>query len=272
MLKRIKSLALCIVVTFSLLATGCTKDLVTKVTEKNVNGIVSDYTQVYKYYEKLRKDILAIDKLRHKGGSEKTAQKLTSDIEKNLTKVKDLEYNYDNIYQAQKYLEKCYKNIEKASKNAITNHSSYDKNIVKFKKNFGEFKRYMALSRNDIAKIRGTYDEESTEMETPRPQPPTEDNEEEKDPNDIITGVVNEVKKRNQGEELDEELKNAIKENGFLSGQEYKANGGSEANLEKEAKKMFDELENDNPIKATQKSKAKKVFIEAFKEGFKDYK
>ena len=111
MLRRVKSLALCAVLAFSVFATGCTKDLVTKVTDKNVNGIVSDYTQVYKYYEKLRKDILSIDKLRHKGGSEKTAQKLTADIEKNLTKVKDLEYNYDNMYNAQKYLEKCYKDI-----------------------------------------------------------------------------------------------------------------------------------------------------------------
>ena len=100
MLRRVKSLALCAVLAFSVFATGCTKDLVTKVTDKNVNGIVSDYTQVYKYYEKLRKDMLSIDKLRHKGGSEKTAQKLTADIEKNLTKVKDLDYKYDNMYNA----------------------------------------------------------------------------------------------------------------------------------------------------------------------------
>lgn len=269
MLKRVKSLALCAILTFSVFATGCTKDLVTKVTDKNVNGIVSDYTQVYKYYEKLREDILSIDKLRHKGGSEKTAQQLTADIEKNLTKVKELDYNYDNIYNAQKYLEKCYKDIKKASEGAIGDHAKYDKNIVKFKENFGEFKRYMALSRNDIAKVRGTLDDTSSVVENTT----TDDTvTEEKDANDIITGVVEDVKNRNKGEELDEELENAIRENGFLSGQEYKANGGSESNMEKEAKKMFDELENDNPIKATQKSKAKKVFIDAFKEGYKDYK
>ena len=279
MLRRVKSLALCAVLAFSVFATGCTKDLVTKVTDKNVNGIVSDYTQVYKYYEKLRKDILSIDKLRHKGGSEKTAQKLTADIEKNLTKVKDLEYNYDNMYNAQKYLEKCYKDIKKASQGAISDHNKYDKNIVKFKENFGEFKRYMALARNDIAKVRGTSDDSSSFVEDENTTnidedvtANTENSTEEKDANDIITGVVEDVKNRNKGEELDSDLESAIRENGFLSGQEYKANGGSEANLDKEAKKMFDELENDNPIKATQKSKAKKVFIKAFKEGYEDYK
>ena len=279
MLRRVKSLALCAVLAFSVFATGCTKDLVTKVTDKNVNGIVSDYTQVYKYYEKLRKDILSIDKLRHKGGSEKTAQKLTADIEKNLTKVKDLEYNYDNMYNAQKYIEKCYKDIKKASQGAISDHNKYDKNIVKFKENFGEFKRYMALARNDIAKVRGTSDDSSSFVEDENTTnidedvtANTENSTEEKDANDIITGVVEDVKNRNKGEELDSDLESAIRENGFLSGQEYKANGGSEANLDKEAKKMFDELENDNPIKATQKSKAKKVFIKAFKEGYEDYK
>ena len=278
MLRRVKSLALCAVLAFSVFATGCTKDLVTKVTDKNVNGIVSDYTQVYKYYEKLRKDILSIDKLRHKGGSEKTAQKLTSDIEKNLTKVKDLDYKYDNMYNAQKYLEKCYKDIKKASEGAIGNHDKYDKNIVKFKENFGEFKRYMALARADISKVRGTSDDSSSVVEEENTTntddastADTENSAEEKDANDIITGVVEDVKNRNKGEELDADLESAIKENGFLSGQEYKANGGSEANLEKEAKKMFDELENDNPIKATQKSKAKRVFINAFKEGYADY-
>lgn len=278
MLRRVKSLALCAVLAFSVFATGCTKDLVTKVTDKNVNGIVSDYTQVYKYYEKLRKDILSIDKLRHKGGSEKTAQKLTADIEKNLTKVKDLDYKYDNMYNAQKYLEKCYKDIKKASEGAIGNHDKYDKNIVKFKENFGEFKRYMALARADISKVRGTSDDSSSVVEEENTTntddastADTENSTEEKDANDIITGVVEDVKNRNKGEELDADLESAIKENGFLSGQEYKANGGSEANLEKEAKKMFDELENDNPIKATQKSKAKRVFINAFKEGYADY-
>ena len=278
MLRRVKSLALCVVLAFSVFATGCTKDLVTKVTDKNVNGIVSDYTQVYKYYEKLRKDILSIDKLRHKGGSEKTAQKLTADIEKNLTKVKDLDYKYDNMYNAQKYLEKCYKDIKKASEGAIGNHDKYDKNIVKFKENFGEFKRYMALARADISKVRGTSDDSSSVVEEENTTntddastADTENSTEEKDANDIITGVVEDVKNRNKGEELDADLESAIKENGFLSGQEYKANGGSEANLEKEAKKMFDELENDNPIKATQKSKAKRVFINAFKEGYADY-
>ncbi|MED9948338.1 MAG: hypothetical protein U0J50_08825 [Peptacetobacter hiranonis] len=278
MLRRVKSLALCAVLAFSVFATGCTKDLVTKVTDKNVNGIVSDYTQVYKYYEKLRKDILSIDKLRHKGGSEKTAQKLTADIEKNLTKVKDLDYKYDNMYNAQKYLEKCYKDIKKASEGAIGNHDKYDKNIVKFKENFGEFKRYMALARADISKVRGTSDDSSSVVEEENTTntddastADTENSAEEKDANDIITGVVEDVKNRNKGEELDADLESAIKENGFLSGQEYKANGGSEANLEKEAKKMFDELENDNPIKATQKSKAKRVFINAFKEGYADY-
>ena len=278
MLRRVKSLALCAVLAFSVFATGCTKDLVTKVTDKNVNGIVSDYTQVYKYYEKLRKDILSIDKLRHKGGSEKTAQKLTADIEKNLTKVKDLDYKYDNMYNAQKYLEKCYKDIKKASEGAIGNHDKYDKNIVKFKENFGEFKRYMALARADISKVRGTSDDSSSVVEEENTTntddastADTENSAEEKDANDIITGVVEDVKNRNKGEELDADLESAIKENGFLSGQEYKANGGSEANLEKEAKKMFDELENDNPIKATQKSKAKKIFINAFKEGYADY-
>ena len=238
-----------------------------------------DYTQVYKYYEKLRKDILSIDKLRHKAGSEKTAQKLTADIEKNLTKVKDLDYKYDNMYNAQKYLEKCYKDIKKASEGAIGNHDKYDKNIVKFKENFGEFKRYMALARADISKIRGTSDDSSSVVEEENTTntddastADTENSAEEKDANDIITGVVEDVKNRNKGEELDADLESAIKENGFLSGQEYKANGGSEANLEKEAKKMFDELENDNPIKATQKSKAKRVFINAFKEGYADYK
>ena len=278
MLRRVKSLALCAVLAFSVFATGCTKDLVTKVTDKNVNGIVSDYTQVYKYYEKLRKDMLSIDKLRHKGGSEKTAQKLTADIEKNLTKVKDLDYKYDNMYNAQKYLEKCYKDIKKASEGAIGNHDKYDKNIVKFKENFGEFKRYMALARADISKVRGTSDDSSSVVEEENTTntddastADTENSAEEKDANDIITGVVEDVKNRNKGEELDADLESAIKENGFLSGQEYKANGGSEANLEKEAKKMFDELENDNPIKATQKSKAKRVFINAFKEGYADY-
>ena len=278
MLRRVKSLALCAVLAFSVFATGCTKDLVTKVTDKNVNGIVSDYTQVYKYYEKLRKDILSIDKLRHKGGSEKTAQKLTADIEKNLTKVKDLDYKYDNMYNAQKYLEKCYKDIKKASEGTIGNHDKYDKNIVKFKENFGEFKRYMALARADISKVRGTSDDSSSVVEEENTTntddastADTENSTEEKDANDIITGVVEDVKNRNKGEELDADLESAIKENGFLSGQEYKANGGSEANLEKEAKKMFDELENDNPIKATQKSKAKRVFINAFKEGYADY-
>ena len=278
MLRTVKSLALCAVLAFSVFATGCTKDLVTKVTDKNVNGIVSDYTQVYKYYEKLRKDILSIDKLRHKGGSEKTAQKLTADIEKNLTKVKDLDYKYDNMYNAQKYLEKCYKDIKKASEGAIGNHDKYDKNIVKFKENFGEFKRYMALARADISKVRGTSDDSSSVVEEENTTntddastADTENSTEEKDANDIITGVVEDVKNRNKGEELDADLESAIKENGFLSGQEYKANGGSEANLEKEAKKMFDELENDNPIKATQKSKAKRVFINAFKEGYADY-
>ena len=278
MLRRVKSLALCAVLAFSVFATGCTKDLVTKVTDKNVNGIVSDYTQVYKYYEKLRKDILSIDKLRHKGGSEKTAQKLTADIEKNLTKVKDLDYKYDNMYNAQKYLEKCYKDIKKASEGAIGNHDKYDKNIVKFKEDFGEFKRYMALARADISKVRGTSDDSSSVVEEENTTntddastADTENSTEEKDANDIITGVVEDVKNRNKGEELDADLESAIKENGFLSGQEYKANGGSEANLEKEAKKMFDELENDNPIKATQKSKAKRVFINAFKEGYADY-
>ncbi|EEA85395.1 hypothetical protein [Peptacetobacter hiranonis] len=278
MLRRVKSLALCAVLAFSVFATGCTKDLVTKVTDKNVNGIVSDYTQVYKYYEKLRKDMLSIDKLRHKGGSEKTAQKLTADIEKNLTKVKDLDYKYDNMYNAQKYLEKCYKDIKKASEGAIGNHDKYDKNIVKFKENFGEFKRYMALARADISKVRGTSDDSSSVVEEENTTntddastADTENSTEEKDANDIITGVVEDVKNRNKGEELDADLESAIKENGFLSGQEYKANGGSEANLEKEAKKMFDELENDNPIKATQKSKAKRVFINAFKEGYADY-
>ena len=278
MLRRVKSLALCVVLAFSVFATGCTKDLVTKVTDKNVNGIVSDYTQVYKYYEKLRKDMLSIDKLRHKGGSEKTAQKLTADIEKNLTKVKDLDYKYDNMYNAQKYLEKCYKDIKKASEGAIGNHDKYDKNIVKFKENFGEFKRYMALARADISKVRGTSDDSSSVVEEENTTntddastADTENSTEEKDANDIITGVVEDVKNRNKGEELDADLESAIKENGFLSGQEYKANGGSEANLEKEAKKMFDELENDNPIKATQKSKAKRVFINAFKEGYADY-
>lgn len=278
MLRRVKSLALCAVLAFSVFATGCTKDLVTKVTDKNVNGIVSDYTHVYKYYEKLRKDILSIDKLRHKGGSEKTAQKLTADIEKNLTKVKDLDYKYDNMYNAQKYLEKCYKDIKKASEGAIGNHDKYDKNIVKFKENFGEFKRYMALARADISKVRGTSDDSSSVVEEENTTntddastADTENSTEEKDANDIITGVVEDVKNRNKGEELDADLESAIKENGFLSGQEYKANGGSEANLEKEAKKMFDELENDNPIKATQKSKAKRVFINAFKEGYADY-
>ena len=278
MLRRVKSLALCAVLAFSVFATGCTKDLVTKVTDKNVNGIVSDYTQVYKYYEKLRKDILSIDKLRHKGGSEKTAQKLTADIEKNLTKVKDLDYKYDNMYNAQKYLEKCYKDIKKASEGAIGNHDKYDKNIVKFKENFGEFKRYMALARADISKVRGTSDDSSSVVEEENTTntddastADTENSAEEKDANDIITGVVEDVKNRNKGEELDADLESAIKENGFLSGQEYKANGGSEANIDKEAKKMFDELENDNPIKATQKSKAKRVFINAFKEGYADY-
>lgn len=273
MLKRVKSVVLCAVLAFSVFATGCTKDLVTKVTEKNVNGIVSDYTQVYKYYEKLREDILSIDKLRHKGGSEKTAEQLTANIEKNLTKVKALEYDYDNIYQAQKYLEKCYKDIDKASKGAIGNHSKYDKNIVKFKEDFGEFKRYMALARNDIAKVRGTSDDTSIMAENEVDDTTSEMTEttEEKDANDIITGVVEDVKNQSQAEDLDADLESAIRENGFLSGQEYKANGGSEANIEKEAKKMFEELENDNPIKATQKSKAKKIFINAFKEGYKDY-
>ena len=275
MLRRVKSLALCAVLAFSIFATGCTKDLVTKVTEKNVNGIVSDYTQVYKYYDKLREDILSIDKLRHKGGSEKTAQKLTANIEKNLAKVKDLEYKYDNIYQAQKYLEKCYKDIDKASKGAIGNHAKYDKNIVKFKENFGEFKRYMALARNDIAKVRGTFDDDTSVMtENETDDTTTEATDEttgEKDANDIITGVVEEVKNQSQAEDLDEDLESAIRENGFLSGQEFKANGGSESNIDKEAKKMFEELENDNPIKATQKAKAKKIFIQAFKEGFADY-
>lgn len=275
MLKRIKSVALCAVLAFSVLATGCTKDLETKVTEKNVNGIVSDYTQVYKYYNKLREDILSIDKLRQKGGSEKTATSLTNNIEKNLTKVKALEYKYDNLYQAQKYLEKCYKDVKKASEGAIGNHSKYDKNIVKFKGNFGEFKKYMALARTDISKVRGTSEfEDSTMMDESTDNTSTEATEpetEEKDANDIITGVVEDVKNRNKGEELDADLESAIKENGFLSGQEYKANGGSEANIDKEAKKMFEELENDNPIKATQKSKAKKIFINAFKEGYADY-
>lgn len=273
MLKRVKSVVLCAVLAFSVFATGCTKDLVTKVTEKNVNGIVSDYTQVYKYYEKLREDILSIDKLRHKGGSEKTAEQLTANIEKNLTKVKALEYDYDNIYQAQKYLEKCYKDIDKASKGAIGNHSKYDKNIVKFKEDFGEFKRYMALARNDIAKVRGISDDTSIMAENEVDDTTSEMTEttEEKDANDIITGVVEDVKNQSQAEDLDADLESAIRENGFLSGQEYKANGGSEANIEKEAKKMFEELENDNPIKATQKSKAKKIFINAFKEGYKDY-
>lgn len=279
MLRRVKSLALCAVLAFSVFATGCTKDLVTKVTDKNVNGIVSDYTQVYKYYEKLRKDILSIDKLRHKGGSEKTAQKLTADIEKNLTKVKDLDYKYDNMYNAQKYLEKCYKDIKKASEGAIGNHDKYDKNIVKFKENFGEFKRYMALARADISKVRGTSDDSSSVVEEENTTntddastADTENSTEEKDANDIITGVVEDVKKRNSGEDLDDELKDAIRENGFLSGQEYKANGGSSSGIEKEAKKMFEELENDNPIKATQKLKARKIFIDAFKEGYEDYK
>lgn len=274
MLRRVKSLALCAVLAFSVFATGCTKDLVTKVTEKNVNGIVSDYTQVYKYYEKLREDILSIDKLRHKGGSEKTAEKLTADVEKNLNKVKDLDYNYDNLYQAQKYLEKCYNNIDKASKGAIGNHSKYDKNIVKFKENFGEFKRYMALARNDIAKVRGTSEDTSimTENETDDTTTGAADESTgEKDANDIITGVVEEVKNQSKAEDLDEDLESAIRENGFLSGQEFKANGGSESNIDKEAKKMFEELENDNPIKATQKAKAKKIFIQAFKEGYEDY-
>lgn len=279
MLRRVKSLALCAVLAFSVFATGCTKDLVTKVTDKNVNGIVSDYTQVYKYYEKLRKDMLSIDKLRHKGGSEKTAQKLTADIEKNLTKVKDLDYKYDNMYNAQKYLEKCYKDIKKASEGAIGNHDKYDKNIVKFKENFGEFKRYMALARADISKVRGTSDDSSSVVEEENTTntddastADTENSTEEKDANDIITGVVEDVKKRNSGEDLDDELKDAIRENGFLSGQEYKANGGSSSGIEKEAKKMFEELENDNPIKATQKLKARKIFIDAFKEGYEDYK
>ena len=200
MLRRVKSLALCAVLAFSVFATGCTKDLVTKVTDKNVNGIVSDYTQVYKYYEKLRKDILSIDKLRHKGGSEKTAQKLTADIEKNLTKVKDLEYKYDNMYNAQKYLEKCYKDIKKASEGAIGNHDKYDKNIVKFKENFGEFKRYMALARADISKVRGTSDDSSSVVEEENTTnthdtstADTENSTEEKDANDIITGVVEDV-------------------------------------------------------------------------------
>lgn len=273
MLKRVKSVVLCAVLAFFVFATGCTKDLVTKVTEKNVNGIVSDYTQVYKYYEKLREDILSIDKLRHKGGSEKTAEQLTANIEKNLTKVKALAYDYDNIYQAQKYLEKCYKDIDKASKGAIGNHSKYDKNIVKFKEDFGEFKRYMALARNDIAKVRGTSDDTSIMAENEVDDTTSEMTEtaEEKDANDIITGVVEDVKNQSQAEDLEADLESAIRENGFLSGQEYKANGGSEANIEKEAKKMFEELENDNPIKATQKSKAKKIFINAFKEGYKDY-
>lgn len=272
MLRRVKSVVLCAVLAFSVFATGCTKDLVTKVTEKNVNGIVSDYTQVYKYYEKLREDILSIDKLRHKGGSEKTAQKLTADVEKNLDKVKELDYNYDNLYQAQKYLEKCYKDIDKASKGAIGNHAKYDKNIVKFKENFGEFKRYMALARNDIAKVRGTYDDSSMMYDEPTDTNSEDiDDTEEKDANDIITGVVEEVKNQSQAEDLDEDLESAIRENGFLSGQEFKANGGSESNIDKEAKKMFEELENDNPIKATQKAKAKKIFIKAFKEGFADY-
>lgn len=273
MLKRVKSVVLCAVLAFSVFATGCTKDLVTKVTEKNVNGIVSDYTQVYKYYEKLREDILSIDKLRHKGGSEKTAEQLTANIEKNLTKVKALAYDYDNIYQAQKYLEKCYKDIDKASKGAIGNHSKYDKNIVKFKEDFGEFKRYMALARNDIAKVRGTSDDTSIMAENEVDDTTSEMTEttEEKDSNDIITGVVEDVKNQSQAEDLEADLESAIRENGFLSGQEYKANGGSEANIEKEAKKMFEEIENDNPIKATQKSKAKKIFINAFKEGYKDY-
>ena len=280
MLRRVKSLALCTVLAFSVFATGCTKDLVTKVTDKNVNGIVSDYTQVYKYQEKLRKDILSIDKLRHKGGSEKTAQKLTANIEKNLTKVKDLEYNYDDMYNAQKYLEKCYKNIKKASEGAISNHDKYDKNIVKFKENFGEFKRYMALARTDISKVRGTSEDsndvnnENTaeESSTNESESTVENNTEEKDANDIITGVVEEVKKRNSGEALDDELKDAIRENGFLSGQEFKANGGSSSDIDKEAKSMFEELENDNPIKATQRLKARKIFIDAFKEGYEDYK
>ncbi len=232
MLKRIKSVALCAVLAFSVLATGCTKDLETKVTEKNVNGIVSDYTQVYKYYNKLREDILSIDKLRQKGtgctkdletkvteknvngivsdytqvykyynklredilsidklrqkgGSEKTATNLTNNIEKNLTKVKALEYKYDNLYQAQKYLEKCYKDVKKASEGAIGNHSKYDKNIVKFKGNFGEFKKYMALARTDISKVRGTSEfEDSTMMDESTDNTSTEATEPETEEKD----------------------------------------------------------------------------------------
>ncbi|WP_300278118.1 hypothetical protein [Peptacetobacter sp.] len=275
MSKKIKILVFCTVLITSIFATGCTKDLETKVTDKNVNGIVSDYTQVYKYYNKLREDILSVDKIRHKGGTQKSVDKITSNIEKNLTKVEGLEYKYDNIYNANKYLKKCYKDIKKASKNTISNHNKYDKDIIKFKEHFSEFKRYMALARKDITKVRGINDEDSSIVEnnqTVEEDLDNNENDDKKDANNIITGVVEEVKKQNEAEELDSELETAIKENGFLSGQEYKANGGKENNIEKEAKKMFEELENDNPIKITQKPKAKRVFIEAFKNGFKDYK
>lgn len=270
MLKNMKSITICAVVVLSVFMTGCTNNLETKVTNKNVNGIVSDYTQVYKYYNKLREDILSIDKIRHKGGNQKTVDGITSNIEKNLTKVEDLDYNYDNIYNANKYLKKCYKDIKKASQNTISNHDKYDKDIVKFKEDFGKFKRYMALARKDIAKVRGTVEEDTSIIEDNYTE--NLDNTEEKDTNDIITGIAEEVKKQDNAEELDSELEKAIEENGYLSGQEYKANGGNSKNIKKEAENMFEELENDNPIKATQKSKAKRVFVKAFEKGFNEYK
>ena len=266
MINKMKSVILCaIIATPMVLATGCTNnDLATKVTDKNVNDVVGDYTQVYDYYEKLRLDILEIDKIRNGKKAAKEADAIVKDIETNLSKVDKLEYDYSNIYNAREHLEKCYKHIKKASEKAGNNNDSYDKNIVKFKEDFADLKKSMALARKDIAAIRGTatLDDEAIKA-TP---------EAEAGVDDILTEMTDAAASNEGAEDLDAELKKAIEDNGYLSGQEFKANGGSEKEIDKKAGEMFDDLEADNPIEGAQKAVAKAMYISAFKKGYNDYK
>ena len=267
MINKMKSVILCVIIAAPMvLATGCSnQDLATKVTDKNVNDVVEDYIQVYDYYEKLRLNILEIDKMRNGKKAAKNTDAIVKDIESNLAKIDKLEYNYSNIYKARESLEKCYKHIKKASEKAGNNNDSYDKNIVKFKEDFAELKKSMALARKDIAAIRGTatLDDEAIKA-TPENEPGV---------NDILTEMTETANNGDEdAEQLDAELKKAIEDNGYLSGQEFKANGGSEKDIDKKAGEMFEDIEGDNPIEGAQKAIAKAMYISAFKKGYNDYK
>lgn len=269
MIKSIKVLASAVLVSSVILSSvGCTKqNLSDKVTESNLNSVVSDYTQIYNYYEKLRVALVDIDKIKQSGEGETNLKKLQSEVETNLEKVKKLDYDYINLYEAREYLEDCYKDVKKASEKALSDEKNYNSSIVDFKEDFAEFKQSMALARKDISSIRGGS------METEDTQVPVT-NEETTDENSsgALDNVIDSAKDRIESAALSDDLKKAIEENAYLSGQEYRANGGTEADAEKKAKEMFAELENDNPIDASQKSAAESAYVSAFKKGFDEYK